>query len=112
MNAEVPKKVRVFGRVYSLIPVLKLLDDDGAELLGQCDNEKLTIKFLQGQHPTTLKDTLIHEVLHAIWYSMNLMVDPMGDIEEQAVTGLARGITGVLADNPHFAAYVVQQEVL
>lgn len=52
--------------------------------------------------PLHLEQTLIHETLHAIFWSMGLAKLPSMDekIEEQIVSGLANGIYAVIRDNP------------
>lgn len=55
--------------------------------------------------PEQQADTLIHEVLHAIWASRS-MPDRIG--EEEAVTRLASGLATVLRDNPDLPLWLEQ----
>lgn len=55
------------------------------------------------QTDAELADTLIHEVLHAIWASAAL---PSRVAEERAVTHLARGLAAVARDNPGLFGHI------
>ena len=97
-----PRIIKVFGRAYviSYEPALNL----GATSVGLCDNSNLVIHVLDGQHPVEEYDTLIHELLHAIWFIMS--IDYGGLDEESVVRRLASGLTGVFLDNPELLAYL------
>lgn len=53
--------------------------------------------------PEQQADTLIHEILHAIWASRSM---PSRVSEEQAVTKLASGLATVLRDNPFLSLWL------
>lgn len=55
--------------------------------------------------PEQQADTLIHEVLHAIWRSRGL---PDRATEEEAVNRLASGLATVLRDNPDLPLWLEQ----
>lgn len=97
-----PRIIKVLGRAYviSYEPALNL----GVPNAGMCDNFNLVIHVLDGQHPVEEADTLIHELLHAIWFIMS--IDHGGLDEEAVVRRLASGLTGVFLDNPELLAYL------
>ena len=97
-----PRIIKVLGRAYviSYEPALNL----GATSVGLCDNSNLVIHVLDGQHPVEEYDTLIHELLHAIWFIM--AIDHGGLDEESVVRRLASGLTGVFLDNPELLTYL------
>lgn len=97
-----PRIIKVLGRAYviSYEPALNL----GATSVGLCDNSNLVIHVLDGQHPVEEYDTMIHELLHAIWFIMS--IDYGGLDEESVVRRLASGLTGVFLDNPELLAYL------
>ena len=100
-----PASVRVFGRLYGIRFVDQLVNDDGDQLLGLCDKNALTIWVLTGQHPFEEADTVLHEILHAV-YDV-LQMDPEVDCDEESVASkFASGIMGVLADNPDLFPYI------
>lgn len=97
-----PRTIKVLGRIYvcSYEPALNL----GTGNVGLCDNSNLVIHILDGQHPIEEADTLIHELLHAIWFIMS--IDHGAVDEEGVVRRLAAGLIGVFLDNPELLAYL------
>ena len=97
-----PRTIKVLGRTYviSYEPALNL----GVPNVGMCDNYNLVIHVLDGQHQVEEADTLIHELLHAIWFIMS--IDHGGLDEEAVVLRLASGLVGVFLDNPELLAYL------
>lgn len=97
-----PRTLKVLGRTYvcSYEPALNL----GVGNVGLCDNANMVIHILDGQHPVEEADTMIHELLHAIWFIMSI---DQGDVDEEAVVRrLASGLIGVFLDNPELLAYL------
>ena len=99
------KPIRVGYRQYSIQPWTQ------AELTttqshGQCDKMRGVIYVCTEDDPLVVVDTLIHELLHAIWHEYGL--DEKED-EERAVLMLATGLTQVLADNPHLCRWINRQ---
>lgn len=74
-------------------------------LAGRCDLTAQTIHVLKGQHYDEARDTLLHEVLHAIAHIAGLDIGQ--EAEERAVRTLASGLIGVFNANPAFADWVV-----
>lgn len=76
-----PRHIYVGHRVYELSlskkkwTQLKAKQESAHTLLGQCDNERLIIHVNPEQHPIELRETVLHECLHAMW-------DIMGSREE------------------------------
>lgn len=97
-----PRIIKVLGRAYviSYEPALNL----GVPTVGLCDNSNLVIHVLDGQHPIEEADTLIHELLHAIWFIMS--IDHGGLDEEAVVRRLSSGLIGVFLDNPALLTYL------
>jgi hypothetical protein len=98
-----PTEIRVMGRNYQV-----LFDHESPlELssLGTCNNQLMLIAVKEGQHPVEEADTLVHEVFHAIWYTMHISGSGAG--EEEVVRRMASGFMSVLMDNPQFLKYLV-----
>lgn len=55
------------------------------------------------QHPLSEVDTLLHEILHAIWKNKGFKSRVR---EEIAVTKIAQGLTAVFRDNPGFLTHL------
>ncbi len=104
-----PSIIRVMGRNFYISYVPPHPMGDGS--LGQCNNGDMTIDIAEGQHPIEEADTLIHEVLHAIWFVMSASMG--GADEEVIVRRMSTGLIGVYMDNPNFLTYLleVQKEV-
>lgn len=70
-----------------------------AERFGHCDFLRSTIAVCnEAMNEAHIINTLIHEVLHALFREYNLPPDH----EEHIVTCLANGLTQTLRDNPEF----------
>jgi hypothetical protein len=97
-----PKSIRVMGKVYQIkfIPTSPI----DHENLGQCDHRKMLITIEDDQVPVEELDTVIHEILHAIWYQMSIGEGPME--EEPLVRRMANGFIQVFLDNQNLLKYV------
>lgn len=110
---------REFGSRISTIRVLgsewtvryerpKAMIEDKQSLLGQALLTQTTIRISTAQSVAAERDTLLHELLHSIWYVMG--VDPpenaTADFEEYVVARMATGVLCVLRDNPHLVTYL------
>lgn len=70
---------------------------------GRVDLDKGVIRIDDPQPPLVVADTILHEILHAIWAERRL---PNRTREERAVTALAQGLTTVFRDNPGLLTYI------
>jgi hypothetical protein len=104
-----PKFIRVFGRMFlvQFVPP----SDLGSSAVGLCQNTEFLISVADGQHPVEEFDTLLHEIMHAVWFVMSASMG--GADEEQIVRRVSTGLTGVFMDNPQLLKYfsMVQKEV-
>ena len=96
-----PERVRVMGKDYLITyEDVSLL---GTDSLGRCHQGMCRIAIQSGQHPVEEADTVLHEILHAIWYCMSIAEG--GADEEAVVRRLASGMLAVFMDNPHLLQY-------
>lgn len=93
-----PHKLRIMGREYTV----RYPED--LEVLGECRAEDCEIDVQDGQNPVEEADTVIHEVLHAIHFLMDIGLSHK--VEEQVVRKMATGLMQVFADNPHLLMYL------
>ena len=98
------KSIRIGYRQYQV----KAWSD--AELLttesyGQCDKQRAIIYVCTHLDDDLVADTLLHEILHAIWHEYGLQDD---DREERIVHTLASGFIQVMKDNPNAIRYLVK----
>lgn len=93
-------KVDVFGVVYIFFWDESLPDDSDA---GKCylSTQRIGLNAYMGED--ALRDTVMHETIHAIWWLMGL---PDKAKEEDAVRQLSIGLGKVARDNPKWARYV------
>lgn len=99
---KIPTRVKVGPYTY------KVTSRDHAWLqvngvYGLCHTGDLTIDVVNTTDSAIVLDTLIHEIFHALWDSLN-MKDADG--EERIITTLATGFTAVLMDNPKLGTLI------
>tara|TARA_Y100001963_G_C6597626_1_gene360966 strand:- start:343 stop:741 length:399 start_codon:yes stop_codon:yes gene_type:complete len=89
-----PNEIKVLGLTYKIkfVP----LEDVGNDKLGWCDCTTLQLYIGEDQPKSALANTFLHEVIHAINYSMGIA---SGD-EENLTNRLANGLCAVWKENP------------
>lgn len=116
----IPTTIRVLGQTY----VVRVEPDEHAPLdphdaetfdaLGHCDRSRLRISLRgpDGMAPGKARETLLHEVIHAVIGTAR--IEPFGDLEaeETLVRSLAPLLLAVLRDNPDLVAALVADETL
>jgi Zn-dependent peptidase ImmA (M78 family) len=96
-----PNSVRIMGRNYVVIYEDKSLLGNGA--VGMCNAANCLISVMEEQHPVEEADTLLHEILHAIWHCMGIQEGSLD--EERVVRMVASGLMTVMMDNPQLLKY-------
>lgn len=102
---ELPEKIKIGFADWDLVvesEAPKELED--VHVFGLCHKHKHTIVFYEGYDEVQNRNTILHEVLHAVWYSLG-MEEPAS--EEHVVTALSNGLMMVLRDNPEFAVWFI-----
>ena len=87
--------VELLGHVYHI----RIEDDDWGHDTGKhghCDRSKQEIVVVQC-HQTRFRETLIHEMSHAILYEMGVELDD--DIEERVCSAIGQGLAQMLDSN-------------
>ena len=101
--SKYPKKIKIGPYNY----VVELFPDATTTDHGACVYNHQTIFLSSNQHAERAGDTLLHEVLHAIWDVTGF--DVMPDLhEESIVRGMATMLSAVLRDNPQFAKFILE----
>lgn len=92
--------------IYTVDYVAKLGDVDifarSSEMTGQIDYVTATIRVYDGgRHESVIRQTLWHEIVHAICFGLHISTDK-GELgnNEKVVDMLATGINLVIQDNP------------
>lgn len=99
-----PSLVKVNGRKI----LIKYVSPDampGAS--GLFRSQRSLIEISTDQEPQELKDTVIHELLHAILHTQGREYG--GEAEEVYVRALATGLLGLLTDNPKLHPWLTQR---
>ncbi len=87
-----PKEVRILGHVYAVI--YEKLDPANRSSVGKCSSAMQRIMIASTTHKEQQEETLLHEVLHAVVFELDL------DVSEKLIYPLASGLYAVLKDNP------------
>lgn len=95
-----PKHVRVGPFTYR-IAVTPDIDE-----FGHTANDVHRISINVDQSTVSMKDTLLHEVLHACFFTVNLRDQVDYEAEERIVRRLSTILLQVLRSNPKLVEYV------
>lgn len=102
MRTDKPVKMRIGYRNYTLRFVKSL---DGGRHLGEhvevplnVENYRGIIRVVKGLEKKEKANTILHEILHAIWYVQGIGMKPKE--EERTVSALANGLIAFMRDNP------------
>jgi hypothetical protein len=83
---------------------------NASNAVGACMADILKIVFADNIHPGQIKDTIVHESLHAIWkqtYLSKKYPDDDPDSEgEQIINELSPRILALILDNPKLVTYL------
>ena len=80
-----------------------MLEANNSESWGMCDNANGVIWLCSELEPRLLADTLLHEIMHAVWHYMGLNEKHE---EESVVNRLSTGLTQVFCDNPSLLKWI------
>jgi len=92
---KLPKKIKIANHVYKIVA----WSDEIAfakSRFGECDCLALEIRIQTNNIKSLVSETLVHEIMHAIYWSYNIKVE---DDEERIVGTMAVGMSQVLQDN-------------
>lgn len=99
------KTLRLIGKRHRIEwDVAVLQDENGNDLDGLFHQNKKLIQIAAGQTHDDERETLLHEMLHALETQMN------AEIAEAKLRQLAVGLYAALRDNPKLVAYLLEEE--
>lgn len=102
-KSRYPRKIKLGPYTY----VVELFPDATTSDHGACVYNHQTIFLSANQHAERAGDTLLHEVLHAIWDVAAF--DSMPDLhEETIVRAMATWLSAVLKDNPKLVEFITK----
>lgn len=79
-----------------------------AEVYGLLDSSATTITLDPAQSADCLADTLLHEVLHAVWRLVGLDDGPTERYEERVARAMAPTLLDTLRRNPELVKYLTR----
>jgi len=90
---------------------VKMLPARHEEIYGSCVFQHQTIYLSPNMMHQQASDTLLHEVMHAIWIESGM--DHIKDLdEEDIIRTMATWLRIVIANNPQFATFIVDASKL
>lgn len=100
-----PKKIKIGPYDYTV----KEYPKDEENNYGACVYRHQEIYISRNQNAQRAADTLLHEVMHAIWDAAGLEAVP--DLHEEVVVRMmSTWLTGVLNDNKAFREFITNPE--
>ena len=75
--------------------------------MGNCMNDMQRIIIDSSLTPQSERDTVLHELLHAIWGQTSLQKRDTEDQQEEAIWQLTPRILALLKDNPRLVEYLL-----
>jgi hypothetical protein len=98
------RTVKVGSRKY-FIHVKKSIKK--GTLLGQAKHYDEVIEIVSTQSDTSFVDTLLHEILHCIWYDNGIgYALDCEQVEEFVVNSFSSGLISVFMDNPWLIKFI------
>ena len=91
---KLPSKVYVSGHEYLIEEMSEKLYKE-REAYGDCCNNQKLIRIYCGTVLSATRDTLLHEILHAIWHLSYLQ---NSEEEEKAISRIATALIGFFDD--------------
>lgn len=102
MSHNFPEKIKVGPYLYNIHEVDGQWSEDH-EAHGKCNTQTHNIWINTTYDSAHVLDTLLHELLHALWSQYNLKDK---EEEEDVVTRLATGLVQLLLDNKHLLKFI------
>ena len=99
---KIPKAVEIIGHKYSVVISTEMSEDE----LGRCDYNNQKILISKHQARDTMRDTFLHEIIHAVHWIMGL-----GDnsTEEEFTARTTTGLRSVMLQNPEVVNYLFRR---
>lgn len=91
---KLPAKVYVLGHEYVVEEMSEKLFKE-REAYGDCCNDQKKIRIYCGVAESVIRDTLLHEILHAMWHLTHIQNH---DEEEKVVSRVSTALIGFLDD--------------
>lgn len=100
---DLPTAVKVGYQRYRIDLMSEEERRNSGGKLGSCDHLRSVIKLSDHLAGPEAVNTLLHEVMHAIWWVWSIGEETA---EERGVTNITNGLCCVIADNPDFCKWL------
>ena len=97
---KIPKHVEIIGHKFTVILSTEISDEE----LGRCDYNNQKILISKNQASDTMRDTLLHEIIHAVHWLMGLADN---STEEEFTARTTTGLRSVMLQNPEVVNYLL-----
>lgn len=98
---KLPSPISVAGMTYTIVYGDKMIQNE--DKCGECHNQTGSIRIAVGMGEDMTVNTVIHEVLHAIYHCYGIEDK---DEEERVVNTMATGLFQVLKDNKNLFNFI------
>ena len=95
---KLPKKIKVLSQDYEVV-VMSTSDAATKEKFSSCDSVLSVISIDTQCSNQQQAGTLIHEILHAVFFLMAIKAKNIQG-EEELVSSMSNGLAAVMRDNP------------
>jgi len=102
-----PKQLKIGASVWTVAVVKDLADTGGGDLYGRSSPKSVSIEMSATQDDQQMRDTLLHEVMHAIVSNIPLFKN--AGVEERVLRSLTPWLLAVLRENKNFTDYLVEK---
>jgi len=100
-----PKRVRVGNHDFDYL--YGTIEADDRYVYGRMNPRHTQILIDDSNAESQIRDTVLHETLHAIWSDAPHILD--SETEEQVVRALTPGLLSVMRENPKLVAYLLEK---
>lgn len=104
MTPPLPVSVKIGYRRFTIVD-WNVRAAVGADRLGECDHSCSTIRVCTIYGWVKAANTLLHEIMHAVWVSQALSDD---DHEERYVLAISNGLSAMMVDSPDVMAWITE----
>lgn len=103
-SALSPQKVMIGSMPYHVCYPTFVKNENDENLFGECNHEKNTIYVADQYDKIRQKETLLHEIMHALdaWYNNN-------SIEEKHIEAMARGMFDFISNNKDVIEWIAER---
>ena len=98
---KIPREVKIANHIFKIKIDNKNMKANNKH--GECSPSELTIRISDDYNLSHIKETLLHEIMHGIWWAYNVHDK---DDEERTVTTLTVGLSQVFNDNPKIMEFL------